>query len=216
MDRLPPQEGQGPRARGGHREEQDDPHRQGRRGAQKELDIARTEMVKITKVATATQRELVIARGETKLLKKVINGLQQRFDRLEGCGSVGSDPQPLQSGSSDDSCGPGPAPGIPHAPGGAPRSRSGTSAPSLSAPSRQSAGRRNQRLPLGSGSEEWRDEWLSAEYQSRRAALRTPVRPPRPTPVPEPILMAGGRYGGLKDEVLQGTWSGMSAEARKT
>ena len=32
-------------------------------GAQKELDIAKTEMVKIAKVATAAQRELDIARG---------------------------------------------------------------------------------------------------------------------------------------------------------
>ena len=60
-------------------------------GAQKELDIAKTEMVKIAKVATAAQRELDIARGETRLLNKVINGLQQRLDELEGRGSVGSD-----------------------------------------------------------------------------------------------------------------------------
>ena len=78
-------------------------------GAQRELDIARTEMVKIAKVATAAQRELDIVRGETKLLNKVINGLQQRLDRLEGRESVGSDPQPLESGSSDDGWGPGPA-----------------------------------------------------------------------------------------------------------
>ena len=57
-------------------------------GAQKELDIAKTEMVKIAKVATAAQRELDIARRETRLLNKVINGLQQRLDELEGRGSV--------------------------------------------------------------------------------------------------------------------------------
>ena len=28
--------------------------------------------------------------------------------------------------------------------------------------------------------------------------------------------MAGGRYSGLRDEVPEGTWSGMSAEVRKT
>ena len=173
-------------------------------GAQKELDIARTEMVKIAKVATAAQRELDIARGETKLLNKVINGLQQRLDRLEGRGNVGSDPQPLESGSSDDGWGPGPAPGIAHAPDGAPRSRPSTRAPPLSAPSHHSAGRRNERVPPGSGSEEWRDEWLSAEYHNRRAPPRTPVRPRRPTPVPEPIPMAGGRYDGLRDEVPGG------------
>ena len=63
-------------------------------GAQKELDIAKTEMVKIAKVATAAQRELDIARGETRLLNKFINGLQQRLDALEGRGSVGATTHP--------------------------------------------------------------------------------------------------------------------------
>ena len=123
-------------------------------GAQKDLDIAKTEMVKIATVATAAQKELDIARGKTRLLNKVINGLQQRLDALEGRGSVGSDHPPLESGSSDDSWGPGPGPGRPHAPGGAPRSHPSASAPSLSAPSHHSAGRRNERVPPGSGSEE--------------------------------------------------------------
>ena len=173
-------------------------------GAQRELDIAKMKMVKSGKVATTTQRELDIARGETKLLNKVISGLQQRLDVLEGRGSVGRDHPPLESGSSDDAWGPGPGPGRPHAPGGAPRSRPSASAPSLSAPSHHSAGRRNERVPPGSGSEEWRDEWLRAEYHNRRAPPRTPVRPRRPAPAPEPIPMAGGRYGGLRDEVPGG------------
>ena len=157
-------------------------------GAQRELDIAKKEMVKIAKVATAAHRELDIARGETRLLNKVINGLQQRLDRLENRGSLGSDPPPLESGSSDDSWGPGPGPGSAHAPGGAPRSRPSTSAPSLSAPSHQSAGRRNERVPPGRGSEEWRDEWFSAKYHNRRAPPRTPVPPltPRTSPGANP------------------------------
>ena len=146
-------------------------------GAQKELDIAKIEMVKIAKVATAAQKELDIARGETRLLNKVINGLQQQLDALEGRGSVGSDHPPLESGSSDNGLGPGPGPGRPHAPGGTPRSRPCASAPSLSAPSHHSAGRRNERVPPSSGSEEWRDEWLRADYHDRRAPPRTPVRP---------------------------------------
>ena len=146
-------------------------------GAQKELDIAKTGMVKIAKVASAAQRELDIARGETRLLNKVINGLQQKLDRLAGRGSVGSDLPHLESGSSNDRWGPGPGLGRAHAPGGAPRSRPSASAPSLSAPSHHSAGRRSERVPSGSGSEEWRDEWLSAEYHSRRAPLRTHERP---------------------------------------
>ena len=173
-------------------------------GAQKELDIAKTEMVKIAKVATAAQRELDVARGETRLLNEVINGLQQRLDELEGRGSVGSDNPPLESGSSDDSWGPGPGPGRADAPCRAPRGRPSASAPSLSAPSHHSEGRRNERMPPSSGSEDWRDEWLSAEYHNCRAPPQTPVRPRRPAPAKEPIPKAGGRYGGLRDEVPGG------------
>ena len=173
-------------------------------GAQKEMDIAETEIVKIAKVAAAAQRELDIARGETRLLNTVISGLQQRSDRLEGRGSVCSDLPPLESGSSDGGWGPGPGPGRAHAPGGAPRSCPSASATSHSTPSHHSAGRRSGRVSSGSGSEEWRDEWLSAEYHSCRAPLRTPVRPRRPAPVSEPISKAGGRYGGLRDEVPGG------------
>ena len=167
--------------------------------AQKDLDIAKKQMVKIAKVATAAQRELNIARGETRLLNKVINGLQQRLDGLEDRGSVGSDLPPLESGTSDDGWGPGPGPGRAHAPGLAPRSCPSASAPSLSASSHHSAGRRSERVPSGSGSEEWRDEWLCAEYHSRRAPQRTAVRPRRPEPVPEPTPMAEVRYRGLRD-----------------
>ena len=85
--------------------------------AQRELDIAKIEMVKSASLATAIQRLLDIARGETRSLNKVISGLQQRLDALEARRSVGSDHPPLESGSSDDSWGPGPDPGRPHAPG---------------------------------------------------------------------------------------------------
>ena len=134
-------------------------------------------MVKISKVAIAAQRELDIASGETTLLNKVIKGLQQRLDRVEGRRSVGSDLPPLESGSFDDGWGPGPGPGSAHALGGAARSRPSASVPSLSAPSHHSAGRRSECVSSGSGSEELRDEWLSADYHSRCAPLRTPVRP---------------------------------------
>ena len=173
-------------------------------GAQKELDIAKTEMVKIVKVATAAQRELDIARGETRLLNTVIKGLQQRLDRLEGRGSFGSDLPPLESGSSDGGWGPGPGLGRAHAPGRAPRSRPSASAPSHSAPSHHSTSRRSEHVPSSRGSEEWRDEWLSAEYHSRHAPPRTTVRPRRSAPVPEPMATAYGRYGGFRDEVAGG------------
>ena len=162
---------------------------------EREVDTGKGEMTRIARVAARAQRELNIARGETKSLNKVISGLQQRLDALEARGSVGSDHPPLESGSSDNGWGLGPGPGRPHAPGGAPRSRPSASAPSLTAPSHHSAGRRNERVPPGSGSEDWLDEWLSAEYRNRRAPPRTPVCPRRPAPAPEPIPMAGGRYG---------------------
>ena len=121
---------------------------------EREVDTGKGEMTRVARVAARAQRELDIARGETKSLNKVISGLQQRLDALEARGSVGSDHPPLESGSSDDGWGPGPGPGRPHAPGGAPRSRPNASAPSLSAPSHHSAGRRNERVPPGSGSED--------------------------------------------------------------
>ena len=172
--------------------------------AQRELDIAKIDMVKSAQVATATQKLLDIVMGDTRSLNKVISGLQRRLDALEARGSVGSDHPPLESGSSDDGWGPGPGPGRIHAPGGAPRSRPSASAPSLNAPSHHSAGRRNERVPPSSGSEDWRDEWLSAAHHNHRAPPRTQVRPRRPSPALEPISMAGGRYGGLRDEVPRG------------
>ena len=171
---------------------------------EREVDTGKGEMTRITGVAARAQRELDIARAETRSLNTVISGLQQRLDALEARESVCSDHPPLESGSSDDGWGPGPGPGRPHAPGGAPRSRPSASAPSLNAPSHHSAGRRNERVPPGSGSEDWRDEWLSAEYRNLRAPPRTPVRPRRPAPALEPIPMAAGRYGGLRDEVPRG------------
>ena len=169
-----------------------------------EVDTGKGEMTRISKVAARAQTELDIARAEIRQLNTVVSGLQQRLDALEARGSVGSDHPPLESGSLDDGWGPGPGPGRPHAPGGAPRSRPGASAPSLTAPSHHSAGRRNERVPPGSGSEDWRDEWLSSDYHNRRALPRTPVRPRRPAPAQVPIPMAGGRYGGLRDEVPRG------------
>ena len=176
----------------------------GAAGAHKELDIAKIEMVKSAQVASATQKLLDIARGETRSLNKVISGLKRRLDALEARGSVGSDHPPLESGSSDDGWGPEPGPGRPHAPGGAPRSRPSASAPSLTAPSHHSTGCRNESVPPGSGSEDLRDERLSAECHNRRAPPRTPAHPRRPAPAPEPIPMAGGRYCGLRDEVPRG------------
>ena len=182
--------------------------------AQKELDIAKIEMVKSANVATATQRQLDIARAVTRQLNKVISSLQQRLDALEARGSVGSDHPPLESGSSDDGWGPGPGPGRPHAPGGAPRSRPSASAPSLNAPSQHSAGRCNERVPPGSGSEDWRDEWLSAEYQNRRAPLGHRYAPDAPH---QPRSQFQWLVDVMVDSGMRSpeqTWSGMLAEVR--
>ena len=97
--------------------------------AQRELDIAKIEMVKSANVATATQRQLDIARSETRQLNKVSSGMQQRLDVLVGRGSVGSDHPPLESGSSNDGWGPRIGAGRHHAPSGAPRRRPSASAP---------------------------------------------------------------------------------------
>ena len=86
-----------------------------------EVDTGKGEMARISTVAARAQKELDIARAETKSLTNVVSGLQERLDALEARGSVGSDRPPLESGSSDDGWGPGPGPGRPHAPGGAPR-----------------------------------------------------------------------------------------------
>ena len=185
-------------------------------GAQKELDIAKTGMVKIAKVATAAQRELDMAWGKTRLLDKVINGLQQRLDELEGRGSVGSDHPALESGSSDDGWGPGPGPGRAHAPGGAPRSRP-SARPPLSAP------------PLITAR-------AAATSACRPAvAVRSGVTSGSVRSTTTAVLLRGHRYtpeaphqsqgqsewlvGNTVDSDMrspEGTWSGMSAEARKT
>ena len=184
-------------------------------GAQKELDIAKTEMVKIVKVATAAQRKLDIARGETRLLNKVINSLQQRLDELKGRGIVGSDHPPLESGSSDDGWGPGPGPGRAHAPGEAPRSRPSASAPSLSAPSHHSAGCRTEHVPPGSGSEEWLDEWLRS---TTTAVLHCGHRyaPDAPHRLTSQSQWLAGVMVDSGMRSPEETWSGISAEVRKT
>ena len=66
-----------------------------------EVDTGKGEMARISRVAARAQKELDIARAETKSLTNVVSGLQQRLDALEARGSVGSDHPPLESGSSE-------------------------------------------------------------------------------------------------------------------
>ena len=149
--------------------------------AQKELDIAKTEMVKIAKVAAAAQRELDIARGQTRLLNTIINGLQRALtsSKAGGASTATSCPwSPARRTTAGDLDQVRADPTHPAEPPGV---------PSDSAPSHHSAGRRSERVLSSRSSEEWRDEWLSAEYHSRCAPPRKPVRPRRPAPVPEPI-----------------------------
>ena len=172
--------------------------------AQMELDIAKTEMVKIAKVATVAQRELDIARGETRLLNKVTTACSRGWMSWKAVGASAATTHPWSLAHRTTAGDLHQVQAEPTPPGGAPRSRPSASAPSLSAPSHHSAGRRNERVPASSGSEGWCDEWPSAQHHNSRAPPRTPVRPRRPAPAQEPIPMAGGRYGGLRDEVPEG------------
>ena len=182
--------------------------------AQRELDIAKIEMVKSAGVATATKKLLDIARGETRSLNKVITGLQQRLDVLEARGSVGSDHPPLESGSSDDGWGPGPGPGRPHAPGGAPRSRPSASAPSLSGPSHHSAGRRNERVRpavaarSGVMSGSWRTTTTAVPHRRRLYVPDAPHQPRSQSQWLEDVMVDSGMRSPEE------TWSGTSAEVR--
>ena len=99
-----------------------------------EVDTGKVEMARISGVAARAQKDLDIARAETKSLTNVVSGLQERLDALEARRSVGSDHPPLESGSSDDGWGPGPGPGRPHAPGGAPQESPQRQCPPLSPP----------------------------------------------------------------------------------
>ena len=163
-------------------------------------------MARISGVAARAQKDLDIARAETKSLTNVVSGLQEEAGRAwKPVGTSGSGPPTpgvwlvgrrlgTRTRSRQDPTPPAEPPGVAPAP-----------VPPLSPPPLTTArARRNESVPPGSGSEEWRDEWLSADYHNRRAPPRTPVRPRRPPPAPVPIPRAGGRYGGLRDEVPRG------------
>ena len=185
-------------------------------GAQKELDIAKTEMVKIAKVATAAQRELDIVRGETRLLNKVINGLQQRLDELEGRGSVGSDHPPLESGSSDDSWGPGPGPGMAQPPaelpGVAPAPVPPLSAPPLTTARAAATSACRPAVSVRSGvmSGSGRSTTTAVLHRGHRYAPDAPHQPRSQS------RWLAGVMVDSEMRSLEETWSGMSAEVRKT
>ena len=182
---------------------------------EREVDTGKGEMTRISEVAARAQRELDIAKAETRQLNTVISGLQQRLDALEARGSVGSDHPPLESGSSDDGWGPGPGPGRPHAPGGAPRSRPGASAPSLTAPSHHSAGRRNERVPPGSGSEDW--GLMSGSARSTATAVLGRGHRYAPGAPHQPQSQSQWLVDVMVDSGMRSpeeTWSGMSAKVR--
>ena len=184
--------------------------------APNELDIARTEMVKIAKVATAAPRELDIVRGETRLLNKVINGLQQRVDRLEGRRSVGSDSPPLESSSSDDSWEPGPGPGKAHAPSEAPRNAPAP-VPLLSAPPLITAQAAVTSVccpavAVKSGVTSGSVRIITTAVLHRGHGCA----PDAPHQFQSPSQWLGGDTVDSEMRSPEGTWSGMSAEARKT
>ena len=161
------------------------------------METSKNENIRIAGVATKAQKELDLARAETRLLSGTVKGLQKSLDRLEGIGSDGSDIPPLESGS-DDGWGPGPGPGRPPVHAVAHRSH-----PSANAPSHSSA-RRSDWMPSGRDHGGERDEWLSEEYRIRRAPLRITDAPRCPERTPKPALPSYGRYGALRDEVPEG------------
>ena len=123
--------------------------------------------------------------------------MQRRLDRLEGLRRDSSDIPQLESGS-DDSWGPGPAPGRP--PVQAVVRRSHPSASALS----HSSGRRSDRMTSGHNHGGEPDEWLSEEYHICRGPLRITDAPRRPERAPGPALPRYGRYGALRDKVPEG------------
>ena len=167
-------------------------------------------MVKIAKVVTAAQKELNIARGETRLLNKVINGLQQRLDTLEGLGSVSSDHPSLESDSSDDSWGDGPGLGRAHAPGRVPRSLHSASAPSFSTPSRHSAGRPAVAVKSGATSGSVRSTTTAVLHRGHQYAPNAPHQSQSQS------HWLGSDTVDSEMRSPERKWSEMSAEARKT
>ena len=182
--------------------------------AQRELDIAKIEMVKSANVATATQRQLDIARSETRQLNKVISGLQQRLDLLEGRGSVGSDHPPLESGSSDDGWGPGPGPGRPPSPaeppGVAPAPVPPLSAPPLTTAraAATSACRQAVAVRIGVMSGSARSTTTAVLHRGHRYAPDAPRQPRSQSKWLVDVMVDSGMRSPEE------TWSGMSAEVR--
>ena len=176
MDRLPPQEGPGTRARGRHGQKQDDPHRQGRPG--------RTEGARHCQNGDGQDHQGRHRRPEGA-------GHRQGRDQAAEQGHQRPAAEVGQAGRPWECRQGPPSPGVrlvgrrvgtwtrcgqSPRPLGSPQESPQHQGP-LSQRTLSSQGRRNERVPPGSGSEEWRDECLSAEYHNRRAPLRTPVRP---------------------------------------
>ena len=185
-------------------------------GAQRELDIAKMEMVKIAKVVTAAQRELDIARGETRSLNKVTNVLQQRLDELESRGSVGSDHPPRESGSSDDGWGPGPGPGRAHAPVELPEVAPAP-VPPLSAPPLIAA--RAAAMSVCCLAVAVRSGVTSGSVRSTTTAVLHRghrYAPDAPHQSQSQSQWLEGDTADSETRSPEGTWSGMSPEARKT
>ena len=185
-------------------------------GAQKELDIAKTEMVKIAKVATAAQRKLDIARGKTRLLNKVINGLQQRLDELGGRASVSSDHPPLESARRTtagdlDQVQAEPTP-LAEPPGVAPAPVPPPSAlPLITARAAVTSACR-QAVAVRGGV-------MSGSLRSTTTAVLHSGHRYAPDAPHQPRSQSQWLAGVMVDSEMrspEGTWSGISAEARKT
>ena len=179
-----------------------------------EVDTGKSEMARISTVAARAQKDLDIARAETKSLTNVVSGLQERLDALEARGRVGSDHPPLESGSSDDGWGPGPGPGRPHAPA-EPPGVAPAPVPPLSPPPLTTARaaatiacRPAVAVRNGAMSGSARTTTTAVPHRGRLYAPDARHQPRRQSPGLEDVMVDSGMRSPEE------TWSGMSAKVR--
>ena len=179
-----------------------------------EVDTGKGEMARISKVAARAQKELDIARAETRQLNTVISGLQQRLDALEARGSVGSNHPPLESGSSDDGWGPGPVQADPtpsaEPPGVAPAPVPPLSPPPLTTAraAATSACRQAVAVRIGVMSGSARSTAAAVPHRGHRYAPGALHQPRSQSPLLVDVMVDSGTRSPEE------TWSGMSVKVR--
>ena len=179
-----------------------------------EVDTGKVEMARISGVAARAQKDLDIARAETKSLTNVVSGLQERLDALEARGRVRQRP---------------PTPGVwlvgrrlgtrtrsrqTHAPGGAP-GVAPAPVPPLSPPplttaraAAMSACRPAVAVRNGAMSGSARTTTTAVPHRGRLCAPDARHQPRRQSPGLEDVMVDSAMRSP------EDTWSGMSAKVR--